>query len=75
MKLNGYVYTCAGGETFDSIARLIWKDEKYAAELMAANPERCTKTVFDGGEYLLLPVINAPEETTAREPRKAPWKE
>ena len=74
MNLSGYQYTCAGGETFDSIARDIYKDEKYASELMCANPEYCNMFVFAGGENILLPTIDisADEEQTSV---KAPWKE
>ena len=78
MELTGYGYTCAGGETFDSIARALWQDEKYASELLCANPEYSTKTVFTGGEILYIPVVDIPEEdaeNAAAEPEKAPWKE
>lgn len=77
MELSGYVYTCAAGETFDSIARDLWWDEKYAAELMCVNPEYCTKPYFDGGEEIWLPAIDLPEEEEegGKEPEKAPWKE
>ena len=36
--MSGYEYHCAGGETFDSAALEIYGDEKYAAELLCANP-------------------------------------
>ena len=76
MDLSGNVYICAGGETFDSIARLLWRDENYASELMSVNPEQCTRAAFTGGEYLLLPEITAEaEETVSPKPVKAPWKE
>ena len=44
LEMSRYVYVCAGGETFDSIAQDMWQNEKYAAELMCANPEYSTKT-------------------------------
>ena len=74
MELSGYQYTCSGGETFDSIALELFDDEKYAADLMCANPEYCDCFVFTGGEKILIPVIDteADEEHT---PVKAPWKE
>lgn len=77
LEMSRYIYVCAGGETFDSIAQDMWQDEKYAAELMCANPEYCTKTFFTGGEELYLPVIEPPEDDmgAASEPEKAPWKE
>lgn len=78
METTGNVYTCSGGETFDSIAADIWGDEKYASELMCVNPETCTTTEFMGGEILRLPDITLPEENEdgdTTEPEKAPWKE
>lgn len=77
MEMTEYVYLCAGGETFDSVAHSIWGDEKYASELMCANPEYSTTDVFLGGEQLYVPVVNLPseDEIAAAEPEKAPWKE
>ena len=77
MNMTPYIYTCAGGETFDSVAADIWRDEKYASELMCANPEYSTTTVFMGGERLYVPQVDIPEEseTVSPEPEKAPWKE
>ena len=77
MEMTQYGYLCAGGETFDSVARTIWGDEKYASELMCANPEYCTQPVFLGGERLFVPAVSVPDEddNAAAEPEKAPWKE
>lgn len=77
MEMTEYVYLCAGGETFDSVAQNIWGDEKYASELMCVNPEYSTQDVFLGGEQLYVPVVNLPgeDEIAAAEPEKAPWKE
>lgn len=78
MDMSGYAYICSAGETFDSIARLVWGDERFAAELLCANPEYADQTVFLGTEILYLPSIDIPEETTDRastDPIKAPWKE
>ena len=38
------------GETFDSISLLLWGDEKYTGQLLAANPETCHLMRFFGGE-------------------------
>ena len=77
MEMSGHIYRCAGGETFDSIALNVYGDEKYAAELMCANPERVDSTVFLGGEELRLPVVYMPRaaETGGHAPAWAPWKE
>lgn len=72
MEMTGYQYNCSGGETFDSVAREVYGDEKYAAELLQANPTLCEKTVFGGGEAVLLPVIVQPESYTL--PDSAPWR-
>ena len=71
MRLSGYVYLCAGGDTFDSAALDVYGDEKYAAELLNANPRYAQRMVFKGGETLALPVIDS--GGTAAE-AKAPWR-
>ena len=78
MDTSGYTYTCAGGESFDTIARDLWGDERYAAELMSINPEHCGKASFRGNEILYLPAIDTPEdedEEPAAAQSAAPWKE
>ncbi len=76
--MTNYVYIASAGETFDSVAREVYGDEKYAAEILCANPEVCGKGVFDGGEHLRLPWVQLPPEGgpgTSVVPDKAPWKE
>lgn len=77
MRLTGQVYQCSAGETFDSAALVLFGDEIYAAELLNANPELCTKPIFTGGERLKIPVIELPEDEAGNiyMPAKAPWKE
>ena len=68
MEMSGYEYHCAGGETFDSAALEIYGDEKYAAELLCANP------AYSG--ILEIPVVEGTEETEGGYlPAAAPWKE
>lgn len=75
MILTGYEYRCSGGESFDSVALEIYGDEKYAAELLCANVKYCKKTVFTGGEILILPVIEvAVDEENGNRIDEAPWK-
>ena len=76
-QLSGLIYRCAAKESFDSVALAIYGDEKYAAGLMDANPEYCGMTVFAGGEKLLLPVLDAPDddEEAAMANTVAPWKQ
>lgn len=78
MTLSGYGYKCSGGETFDSIALEVYGAEKYSAELLCANPALCGIQVFEGGELVLLPVVEilgANSGTDDAMPEKAPWKE
>lgn len=78
MTLSEQVYLCVAGETFDSIALAVYGSEKYAAELLCANPAQCGITVFHGGELLDLPVVElVQQEQTDNSfmPTTAPWKE
>lgn len=77
MTLSGQGYICSAGEAFDSVALSVYGDEKYAAELLGANPELCTTMVFSGGEVLRLPVVEVPDMGDDGEsymPANAPWK-
>ena len=76
MIRSGYVYHCAAGESWDSVALEIYGAEKYAAELLRANPALCHMTVFEGGETLYLPVVEtAGEGEDVFTPANAPWKD
>lgn len=74
MILSGYHYHCSAGESFDSVALGVYGDEKYAAELLCANPGLCEKMVFTGGEKLELPVVEVMASGTSGA-SSAPWKE
>ncbi len=74
MTMSGYQYNSSAGETFDSIAREVYGDEKYAAELMCANPHLTDLSVFTGQEALLLPRIDISADKDDTEVN-APWKE
>lgn len=76
MELSGYIYRCSAGETFDIVARNVYGSEKYAAELMNANPSYTTLFVFKGVEVLSLPAIEVQKSMSANPytPVKAPWK-
>ena len=62
MTLSGQVYTCSAGETWDSAALTVYGDEKYACELLNANPSLCHIPVFQGSETLQLPVVEVVED-------------
>lgn len=75
MTFSGQVCVCSAGQTFDSVALEIYGDEKYACELLNANPLLCTKPIFTGGEELLLPVVEVSDTESEGMPATAPWKE
>lgn len=76
MEMSDFAYQCAGGETWDSVALELWGSEKYASDLICANPEYSRKIVFTGGELLYLPVVEVLEGEAAQAlPASAPWKE
>lgn len=76
MTMTDLVYHCAAGESFDSIALRLYGHEKYAEDLMQANPGYCGLAVFDGGETLALPLLSIPVSNTERAMANtiAPWK-
>lgn len=57
------------GETFDSLALKLYGDEKYAAYLLAANPELCHLMQFGGGENVRIPDVDTEEASSL-----PPWK-
>ena len=75
MTLSGEQYLCVAGETFDSVALVVYGNEKYAVELLCANPAACSITRFTGGELLDLPVVEIPAPSDNGAPVTAPWKE
>lgn len=73
---TGYEYHCSANESFDSIARDVYGHERYAPDLMNANPEYCGATVFNGGERLKLPALEIPKRNgeAILANTIAPWK-
>lgn len=76
MTLSGTQYYCVAGETFDAVALAVYGHEKYACDLMCANPELITVPMFSGGELLELPVIEMVTNDSLGEKMtdQAPWK-
>ena len=74
MLMSNFVYKCAAGDTFDSVALDVYGNENYAPELLCANPEYSHRTIFGGKETLYLPVIEIPEGTESSIPQTAPWR-
>lgn len=76
MIRSGYEYHCAAGESWDSVALSVYGDEKYAADIIAANPKFCHIVIFAGGERLALPTLEIAEDGGAiYTPANAPWKD
>ena len=82
MTLSGQVHYCSAGETFDIVAHKEYGDEKFACELLNANPSLSHIPIFMGGEVLELPVVEVVNVqdglrgfTDNYMPAKAPWKE
>ena len=69
-NLSGVMFHCSANDSFDSLALAIYGDEKYAADLMNANPALCGMTVFNGGEVLRLPNLASPSKSEST----PPWK-
>lgn len=69
-------YICTAGETFDSVALALFEDEKYAWQLMEANPEMAATRIFTGGEKLRIPDIPISEDDGEEEytGSVAPWR-
>ena len=51
-------YTTVQGDTWDSIAKSVYGNEKYADQLMAANFSKLDIFVFSSGEVLNIPELN-----------------
>ena len=73
IELSGYIYHASARETFDSISLIVYGDERYASDLLSANPELDRMYVFRGDEELYVPLIEQTEIDGS--PVKAPWKE
>ena len=61
MELSGNTYVCSYGETFDSIAKDVYGDEVFAAEILCVNPKLSGKYVLDAGDKINLPLIYTPD--------------
>lgn len=56
----GYIeYTAQAGDTFDSIALVAYNEERMAATIIGANPDLSDVLIFEGGELVLIPIVEA----------------
>ena len=77
MVLSGQEYHCRAGETFDSVSLVLYGEERYACDLMGANPALCGLSVFTGGELLAVPVVQKTNVSQGGRyiPAEAPWRQ
>ncbi|MEF2589897.1 MAG: LysM domain-containing protein [Oscillospiraceae bacterium] len=52
-------YTAQGGDTFDSIALAAYNEERMASTIIAANPDLSDVLIFEGGELVQIPIVEA----------------
>ena len=64
-------YMTKQGDTFDSIAKYIYGDEKFFVNLIQENFEEKDTVVFSSGVTLKIPEINTIE---ADKSASAPWR-
>ncbi len=71
-KSAGYrdVYTTEQGDMWDLISRKVFGSEKYASDLMRANPVYLDVAVFSAGAQLVCPDIEIQRATPL-----PPWKQ
>lgn len=77
MDMSGMGWRTSAGETFDQIALDVYGSEKYAPQLMMANPEYVHMDMFTGREILRLPVVTVEDQQslTSYATSNAPWRE
>lgn len=52
-------YTAQGGDTFDSIALAAYNEERMASTIIAANSDLSDVLIFEGGELVQIPIVEA----------------
>lgn len=56
--------TAIQGQTWDMISLQVYGNEFYTQELMLQNPHLCGTFVFEGGEEIEIPELEAEEDDT-----------
>lgn len=54
-------YTCKSGESFDLLSGQAYGQETMAGTIIKENPDLCDVVLFDGGEVIDLPLVEAVE--------------
>ena len=65
-------YTTIQGDTWDSIAKALWAEERLMHLLLSENPDYLGVTVFSGGVTLKVPAVSDEDLAQADLP---PWKQ
>ena len=61
-------YSTVAGDSFDAIAFKLLGSEKYAVDLIRANPTYVQTFIFSAGVELTIPEIETPKQSVL------PWK-
>lgn len=56
-----YEHITAEGDTFDNLALLYYDEEKFASEIIKANPDYCDVLIFEAGITLTIPAVSTVE--------------
>ena len=56
-------YSTVAGDSFDSIAFKVLGSEKYAVDLIRANPDHVQTFIFSAGVELTIPEIETPKQS------------
>lgn len=61
-QIVGYIERIANaGETFDALALAAYNEETMATHIIKANPDLSDVVVFEGGEVVKIPILEAIE--------------
>ncbi len=59
-QIVGFIdYIAQGGDTFDTIALSAYNEERMAATIIKANPDLSDVLIFEGGEPVQIPIVDA----------------
>lgn len=64
----GALYRTIAGDSFDLIAYRVLGSEKYAVDLIKANPDHVQTFIFDANKELVIPEIETVKQSIL------PWK-
>ena len=73
LQVLGFIeYIAQGGDTWDSIAIAAYNEERMSTLLIDANRDYIDTVIFEGGEVLKVPVIDAEQVETSE--TLPPWR-